>query len=87
MALVTYIKNSGGREFQITGPMYCKNLSPSAHPRNTEDPSPEAEGREAEVSLPVGYEYRDVTALGLRIQRRHCLCVSHTDVTAIFFLF
>ena len=38
------------------------------------------------MSLPVGYEYRDVTACGLRIQRRHCLWVTNTetyrDVTA-----
>ena len=51
-----------------------------------------------EMSLPVGYEYRDVTACGLRIQRRYCLWVTitetslpvlfaHTDVTPLFFLF
>ena len=38
------------------------------------------------MSLPVGYEYRDVTACGLRIQRRHCPWVTNTetyrDVTA-----
>ena len=92
--------------------MYWKDLSPSAHPRNTEDPSPEAEGREregewrrhclwvtnTETSLPVGYEYKEVTARGLRIQRRHCPWVTntetslpvrfaHTDVTALFSLF
>ena len=54
--------------------------------------------RRVEMSLPVGYAYRDVTACGLRIQRRHCLWVTHTetslpvgyeyrDVTASFFLF
>ena len=34
-----------------------------------------------ETSLPVGYEYRDVTARGLRIQRLHCLWVTNTETS------
>ena len=33
------------------------------------------------MSLPVGYAYRDVTACGLRIQRRHCLWVTNTETS------
>ena len=31
--------------------------------------------------LRVGYEYRDVTASGLRIQRRHCPWVTNTETS------
>ena len=33
------------------------------------------------MSLSVGYAYSDVTACGLRIQRRHCLWVTHTETS------
>ena len=37
--------------------------------------------RRVEMSLSVGYAYSDVTACGLRIQRRHCLWVTHTETS------
>ena len=33
------------------------------------------------MSLSVGYEYRDVTACGLRIQRHHCPWVTNTETS------
>ena len=37
--------------------------------------------RRVEMSLPVGYAYRDVTASGLRIQRRHCQWFTNTETS------
>ena len=31
--------------------------------------------------MPVGYEYRNVSACGLQIQKRHCLWVTNTETS------